>query len=61
MYDELEQLEFKQENIVGIQKHAGKVRKGFILYFCIFCFIDDQTMTTHFRSVSGIKCVCHVG
>ena len=29
--------------------------------FCIFCFIDDQTMTTYFRSVSGIKCVCHVG
>ena len=28
MYDELEQLEFKQEKIIGIQKHAGKVRKG---------------------------------
>ena len=26
--DELEQLEFKLEKIIGIRKHAGKVRKG---------------------------------
>ena len=27
--DKLEQLEFKLEKIIGIQKHAGKVRKVF--------------------------------
>ena len=27
MSNELEQLEFKLEKIIGIQKHAGKVRK----------------------------------
>ena len=27
MYNKLEQLEFKLEKIIGIQKHAGKVRK----------------------------------
>ena len=26
-YNKLEQLEFKLEKIIGIQKHAGKVRK----------------------------------
>ena len=30
-YNKLEQLEFKLEKIIGIQKHAGKVRK-FILF-----------------------------
>ena len=29
-YNKLEQLEFKLEKIIGIQKHAGKVRKGFV-------------------------------
>ena len=29
--NKLEQLEFKLENIIGIQKHAGKVRKFFLL------------------------------
>ena len=31
--NKLEQLEFKLEKDIGIQKHAGKVRKGFILQF----------------------------
>ena len=28
-------LEFKLEKIIGIQKHAGKVRKGCKLYFSV--------------------------
>ena len=31
MSDKLEQLEFKLEKIIGIQKHEGKVRKYIIL------------------------------
>ena len=41
MYDELEQLEFKQEKIIGFQKRAGKVRKRCDLtnnYFLLFLF-----------------------
>ena len=35
--NELEQLELKLEKIIGIQKSAGKVRKGILktkMYFC---------------------------
>ena len=28
MYDKLEQLELKQEKIIGIQKHAGTIRNS---------------------------------
>ena len=33
MSNELEQLEFKLEKNIGIEKHAGKVRKS--MYVCI--------------------------
>jgi hypothetical protein len=36
MSNKLEQLKFKLEKIIGIEKHAGKVRKAGLLQFSIF-------------------------
>ena len=38
----MEQLEFKLEKIIGIQKHAGKFRKSMILIWQI-CLGGQQT------------------
>ena len=44
MSNKLEQLEFILEKIIGIQKHAGKVRKDLFLFclFFIYFFIQNQ-------------------
>ena len=35
-FNKLEQLEFKLEKIIGIQKHAGNVRKKIILWKSVY-------------------------
>ena len=44
MYNKLEQLEFKLEKNIGIQEHAGKVRKkGVNNQYCGTPFVDQFT------------------
>ena len=38
IYNKVEQLEFKLENITGIQKNTIKVRKGYSVIENRFCF-----------------------
>ena len=53
-YNKLEQLEFKLEKIIGIQKHAGKVRKLYVFHLPIFqCFYWSPV-----QWVLGTDCLC---
>ena len=45
LLNKLEQLEFKLEKIIGIQKHAGKVKKRFSTKKLPFCLEEDDKVT----------------
>ena len=52
----MEQLEFKLEKIIGIQKHAGKVRKLLYLEVSIYASVwleNSITKLTHYVSSFG--------
>ena len=42
MSNKLEQLEFKLEKIIGIQKHVGKIRKYVSLNNFLFYILSEQ-------------------
>ena len=46
-HDKLKQLNFKLEKIIGIEKHAGKVRKGF------GPVVVNHALSAHYRAIES--------
>ena len=55
--NKLEQLYFKLENIIGIEKHAGKVRKGTFLFWEKWYDLDIFV----YRTLVGLECLTIAG
>ena len=55
MSNKLEQFEFKLEKIIGIEKHAGKVRKLFIISFSKqavnYSILFENSVGNHLKDV----------
>ena len=54
--NELEQLQFKLEKIIGIQKHAGKAKKKLFQLFAGFCGTRGTSILGEVRivEISGV-------